>query len=131
MPLAPAAEVAPDFLKRLTPTELRYFTKFYARVANDPVRYQWLLTSPVATPIHYVRLAYTLSWYSIARRFVLPLWGIVGLLIGVGVTTQIYWLDVLGALVFVIAVGALVRMIGLLSAARAYFAQTLGADGPD
>lgn len=82
------SESAPDFLALLTDRERPVVEEYYAKIQKAPDRYEAMMTPGEHSPIHFVRLAYRLAWFSMARQLfavplgVLVLFGLPGAILG-------------------------------------------------
>lgn len=131
--LGALSDVAPDFVALLTPQERPIVERYWAKIQAAPQRYESMMTPGPHHDLHFVRLSYTLAWYSMARRTFFPplvamfLIGLPGAILGGA------WLLLLLpglAIVIVVGFGRFPRLAGRLQTVRAFFDDRLGSFDP-
>lgn len=126
-------DIAPDFVALLTDRERPTVDAYYSKIQQAPGRYEAMMTPGEHQDLHFVRLAYTLAWYSMARR--LFLWVVVVLIpfaipsAILGGTWRLLLLPGLAMAMFV-ALVPYQRMASQMRVVRAFFTERLGSWDP-
>ena len=64
----PLDEITPDLFASLTSYEKKLALAAYKRVSDNPYPYTWMTKVENPSTLQYVQVAYTASWWDLARR---------------------------------------------------------------